>query len=387
MVAFPIQLAVGFRTAKRKGLALDFRIILRHDVCQAPVPSAKIASPRTQRILRNTLPAEVDSSNLLQINAFHVGRGLATTLCDCVPQKGEINMANDRFNSPTKSEGHASAATPRPELDPKYIAMPLGFLIAALLFALACSKHAGPSNSSISSPGSTIQSPAQPPAVIPSVAAASVQAPAKRKVVKRRPSTATYADSTYGVSFRYPRNYKIKAGESAKPEASPAIPLNFVQADAVTLAAVELPRNSFPGSDFATGMFTVSVSQGHTAGECSQFAVPDTDEHSGEPLLPSEAKVGGRVFEEMDHYSGPAQPTDTKYYHVYENGMCYEFALGFSRHDFPKDVTPVDREEVFAKLEKILLSVRLESATAQPVVAAGKTATAETANTATGNNR
>jgi hypothetical protein len=281
-------------------------------------------------------------------------------------------MANDRFNSLAKSEGHSSA-TPRPELDPKYIAMPLGFLIAALLFALACSRHSGPF--SISSPGSAIQSPsAQPPAAVPSVAAApAVQAHAKK--MKRRPSAATYADSAYGVSFRYPRNYKIKARETVKAQDSPAIPLNLVPADAVTLATVELPRNSFPGSDFSSGLFQVSVSQGHTQTECAQFAVPDTDEHSGEPLLPSNTIVGGRAFQEMDHFAGPAQPADTKYYHVFENGMCYEFALGFSRHDFVKNAAPVAREEVFAKLEKILSTVRLQSATtAQPVVAAGQTA-------------
>jgi hypothetical protein len=52
---------------------------------------------------------------------------------------------------------------------------------------------------------------------------------------------------------------------------------------------------------------------------------------------------------------------DAKYYHVFGNGACYEFALGVgtdSDHNV-EEITPVDRKEVFGKLEKILTTVKL----------------------------
>jgi len=54
--------------------------------------------------------------------------------------------------------------------------------------------------------------------------------------------------------------------------------------------------------------------------------------------------------------------TNAKYYHVFGNGACYEFALGVgtdSDHNV-EEITPVDRKEVFGKLEKILATVKFK---------------------------
>jgi hypothetical protein len=66
---------------------------------------------------------------------------------------------------------------------------------------------------------------------------------------------------------------------------------------------------------------------------------------------------------------------DVKYYHVFENGSCYEFALGLeiadeSNADQTKPaVKPVNSNEVFRQLDWILSTVKL-----QPVVTQEKTA-------------
>ncbi len=55
---------------------------------------------------------------------------------------------------------------------------------------------------------------------------------------------------------------------------------------------------------------------------------------------------------------------DAKYYHAFSNGACYEFALGIGTEGDGnvEGITTVDRQAVFAKLEKILATVKLQPA-------------------------
>ena len=53
---------------------------------------------------------------------------------------------------------------------------------------------------------------------------------------------------------------------------------------------------------------------------------------------------------------------DAKFYHAFNSGACYEFALGIGTDSDVnvEEITPVDREQVFGKLEKILATVKLQ---------------------------
>ena len=55
------------------------------------------------------------------------------------------------------------------------------------------------------------------------------------------------------------------------------------------------------------------------------------------------------------------EQSDTKYFHTFQNGSCYEFALGLQTAEPIDGIDPVNRDEVFAKLEKILASVKIKS--------------------------
>jgi len=63
----------------------------------------------------------------------------------------------------------------------------------------------------------------------------------------------------------------------------------------------------------------------------------------------------------------------SKYYHVFENGACYEFALKVTTTDIENQggATHVDRGEVFKRLEKILATVKIGPAepASEPVAA------------------
>ena len=53
--------------------------------------------------------------------------------------------------------------------------------------------------------------------------------------------------------------------------------MNFVHPGGVALAAVEMPGNSYPGTDFKSGSFNVSVNPGMTPKPARQFAFPEVE--------------------------------------------------------------------------------------------------------------
>jgi hypothetical protein len=268
----------------------------------------------------------------------------------------------------------------------------------------------------------------QPMATMP-VAQAESKPPAKKRVVRRRPATVNYADKAYGVTFEYPRRYAIETGDAATQLIlSNPIPMNFVQPGGVALAAVELPETNYANTDFSSAFFNVSVHKSLTADECGQFAVPQMKSMAKSDSAPiSEVKpevattgsakiddvkvddakkdapqdssvkvdsstsssteasaktsdanqllIGDMQLRATEAVSGEGtRQSDSKYFHLYQNGACYEFALNVTT-DASEDglVKHVDRDRVFSRLEQILHTVKINSV--QPEVQAESTPT------------
>jgi hypothetical protein len=268
----------------------------------------------------------------------------------------------------------------------------------------------------------------QPMATMP-VAQAESKPAAKKRVVRRRPATVNYADKAYGVTFEYPRRYAIETGDAATQLIlSNPIPMNFVQPGGVALAAVELPETNYANTDFSSAFFNVSVHKSLTADECGQFAVPQmksmaksdsapisevkpevattgsakiddvkVDDAKKDAPQDSSAKVdsstptsteasaktsdanqlliGDMQLRATEAVSGEGtRQSDSKYFHLYQNGACYEFALNVTT-DASEDglVKHVDRDRVFSRLEQILHTVKINSV--QPEVQAESTPT------------
>jgi hypothetical protein len=244
------------------------------------------------------------------------------------------------------------------------LAMIAGFVILGILLGLsACSKQsAKPALVGVSGPTAT---PAVTPTTSTTTPIASTTAAAPKKVHKKRPTTVTYRDANSGVSFVYPRKYELVTGDKAQPQFAEmgAAPMNFVQPGAVTVATVTLPEASYPGTDFTSAFFNVNVNRGVSEQECSHFAFVDTRNADGEPVDAEKVKVGSKDMETTSDFSGSAvKQAEAQYYHSYENGACYEFVLGLGTAGYgtANGVEPVDRAEVFKKLEKILASVKIQ---------------------------
>ncbi|HKI26137.1 MAG TPA: hypothetical protein VKA07_07420 [Candidatus Sulfotelmatobacter sp.] len=298
---------------------------------------------------------------------------------------------------------------------------PWGKNAGALVFAavlVICSVTVGcssdqpkPVSSSNQTAGQTAASQASSPvASMPAPAMQAETKPAPKKVVHRKPATVNYADKTYGVTFEYPRRYAIETGDAAQELlASTPLPMNFVQPGGVALAAVELPETNFANTDFSSAFFNVSVNKGLSADQCNQFAVPQpksvatiettsetapapvatgsdssttTAPVSGTPTTvasttpsenqPAAAKseselqgsklmLGDLELRAIEAVSGEGtRQSDSKYFHVFQNGACYEFAMNVTTAASEDGlIKHVDRDKVFSRLETILGTVKI----------------------------
>ena len=225
------------------------------------------------------------------------------------------------------------------------------------------------------------------PVVTP--AGESEKKPDRKKIVRRAPVTVKYGDKTLGVSFRYPRRYGLKTGDSAKELVSEAsMPMSFMQPGGVVVAAVAIPEGAYPKSDLAAAWFDVSLNKSLTAEQCGEFSggeitptpTPATVPAAGAPTTrdgeamntstPAEpSKAGGKLmlgYMELRSLETLASvgtgKEASKYYHVFENGVCYEFALKVATTgESDEGGKPVDREEVFKQLERILATVKIDA--------------------------
>jgi hypothetical protein len=250
-------------------------------------------------------------------------------------------------------------------------------VFAALL--IVCSVVVGCSSEKPKPESSTNQSvmtPPTPPAVTTpaTMAPTPVQAAAKpphKKVVRKAPATVTYADKTSGVSFQYPRKYALETGDAANElVSSDPIPMDFVQPGGVALAAVAVPESAYPNSDLAAAYFNVSVNKSLTAEQCGEFSVPQANPAApANPAAQATAQLSKLMigdmelqFTESTASQGTREET-AKYYHVFENGACYEFALRVATTGVESEGGKhIDREQVFHRLEKILATVKITPA-------------------------
>jgi hypothetical protein len=264
------------------------------------------------------------------------------------------------------------------------IAMISGLLISSLL-AVGCSKQKSTpaSNETQTSINQTtlnqsgLNQSTAPAPVVAATTTTTTSAPvvAAKKVVRKRPSNLTYKDQTYGVSFRYPWTYGLKNGDRLDSAA-----VDFVQPGGVKAVAVEVPKGFYPDTDLASAYFLVNVNQGLTEAECGQFAAPQAASSDQSVAQPAKVALGGLEMQEVENISGEdTKQDDTKYYHLFQNGNCYEFALSLSTEAVGDDETvrPVEREKVFRRLETILATVKIEPQAASQVAAAPAAAPSE----------
>jgi len=248
-------------------------------------------------------------------------------------------------------------------------------VFAALLIvcsiAVGCSSEKPKTESSTGQSAmnqSAMNQTATPAAAAPALQAAAT--PVHKKIVRKAPVTLAYADKTSGVSFQYPRKYSLKTGDAADElVSSDVVAMDFVQPGGVAVAAVAVPESAYPKSDLASALFNVSVNKTLTEEQCGKFSQP-TPVVPAENATPAAVQTAKLMIGDMELQSSETLASQgsreeaSKYYHVFENGACYEFGLKVTTTGIENQggATHVDREEVFQRLEKILATVKIKQA-------------------------
>ncbi len=199
-----------------------------------------------------------------------------------------------------------------------------------------------------------ITPPIQPQASVPSTPAASVPEKPKKALKKHhRPATAKYVNSDYGVSFNYPVKYNLQSGDKLA-----ALPVTYLKEGSVAIAAVDTPADSYPETDFTAALLNLSVSKDMTSDECMQFNQPS--KAAGE-VKSTIVKLGPNEYSVFEQINGEGDnKSDLKYFHLFKNNACYEFALAGDTTEKPEDMAQVDHGKVFQQLERILTTARIK---------------------------
>jgi hypothetical protein len=256
-----------------------------------------------------------------------------------------------------------------------------GVVMTIVLFmAVSCSKKSD-TTTKISAPvAPAMQSPT------PATASAVVPETPKKTVKKHRPTTATYVNGNYGVALTYPRKYSLQSADKQKEA---PVQTSFAKPGAVEIASLDMPDGLYPDTDFSSALLNVSVHQGLNEEECGQFAQQSNDaakstenDPSNKPadsLKPSAIKLGANQFTEVEQMSASeGKQSDLKYFHLFKNGACYEFALDVeTSRKTDEDLAQVDRSKIFKQLEKILTTARIKEVELPGVENAEKTTTPE----------
>ena len=259
-----------------------------------------------------------------------------------------------------------------------------GVVMTIILFmAVSCSKKSDTTTKITAPVAPTVQNPA------PATASTVVPEKPKKAVKKHRPTTATYVNGNYGVALTYPRKYSLQSGD--KLQEAP-LPTGFSKSGAVEIAALDMPDGLYQETDFSSALLNLSIHQGMTEEECGQFATPSNDavkpvaDPSTKPAdssKPSAIKLGANQFTEIEQMSGSGdRQSDLKYFHLFKNGACYEFALDVeTSRKTDEDLAQVDRSKIFKQLEKILTTARIKEVELPGTENAEKTTAPESAPT------
>jgi hypothetical protein len=176
------------------------------------------------------------------------------------------------------------------------------------------------------------------------------------------PAQTKFTNKSYGISFEFPEGYKLHRGDLGDSYSLGylgPIPMEFLAPGGERLATVEVPADLYPKTDLNAAFVTVSVNQYLTREECESIA---TDlPKSQQPLTIKIDGVDFRGASEGD--AGLGHQFGGTYYHSFLAGTCYELGEGIATSGYGSvdGLQPVDAGRVVANLNKILLSLRIET--------------------------
>jgi len=179
---------------------------------------------------------------------------------------------------------------------------------------------------------------------------------------------------------------KMVAATESKPEpqapavASTEAAKTEIQSQATSSAYPETDAKELKPESAQTVANPAATSNAMTASDSKAESKPESAQSQPE-LQGPKLLLGDMELRATEAVSGEGtRQSDAKYFHIYQNGACYEFALNVTTVASEDGlIKHVDRDRVFSKLEKILDTVKISPVASADVPAAtpGAAVTAE----------
>jgi len=178
----------------------------------------------------------------------------------------------------------------------------------------------------------------------------------------RDSALSVYNNPTYGISFRYPRNYSLdEALDSEDPSILQAQQELVAQQPAATLVAlVAIPPDAHPNTTFRSGTLEFAVNAAVTPDVCQSLAVP----LDGTYAFGSTSIQGVNFNWRQRGFAAMGTGTLDRDYAGYSNGTCYEFFLEIvtgTNPDLDPGIKDADEIKIMRRLDKIVSSLQINS--------------------------
>jgi hypothetical protein len=150
------------------------------------------------------------------------------------------------------------------------------------------------------------------------------------------------------------------APASASPDAQTAQAQTAQSTTAAPASSTEAAATAAPAASDAASTTQSAVQSSNVQSSTASSSNVQNSNVQGSKLMLGDLELLG-----TESVSGEGtRQTDSKYFHVYQNGACYEFAINVTTDATDGGlVRHVDRDKVFSRLEQILATVKINPVT------------------------
>jgi hypothetical protein len=235
----------------------------------------------------------------------------------------------------------------------------LGTFTVIVTTAGCSSKPKPPASLALTSPTANMSvSPVAPKSVAftaDSVPTKPVEKTVAKKDRTEKPKATSFKSRDYGVSFEYPWQY-TRVGAKAIAGDYSLQPQSDGLESQLTLVRIDIPKGFYPGTDFDSGYFMLSVNPSLEKDKCEATLKSDQD------AKPQLVNINGIEYRWVEHNSGGnGESAKVRDYVGFADDNCYELETGVKTKNDGLS-REIDPEQVLRRLDPILISVKIDSA-------------------------
>ena len=174
---------------------------------------------------------------------------------------------------------------------------------------------------------------------------------AEKSADKPKPVTkGEFKSRDYSVSFDYPWQYTRMGAKTIAADYS-LQPQSDGLSSQITLVRIDVPKGFYPGSDFDSAYFTLSLNPSLSEKECKATL--------GKDPKPEKTSINGTEFRWVETESGGhGSSAKVRNYVAYTNDTCYEIETGV-RTKNDGTAREINVDQVMKRLDTILATVKI----------------------------